>query len=106
LNKLSEEKSISIYQDTKKEVLAMKTIVLIIMLFVLTANILADIPPSPIGEKIRIELNQDYSEYQFFLCSYAVVRKANLNPPHPLRPYITVKVFNLEKKQGVKLVKM
>lgn len=72
---------------------------LIFSLFLINTT-LADIPPPPIGESIRIELTQNYPDYQFYLCSYKLEVKPNPNPPHPSRPNMVVIVpdsFQMKK---------
>lgn len=62
--------------------------------------ILGDIPPPPVAQEIRIELNQNYPDYQFYLCSYKLEVKPNPNPPHPSRPNMIVVVpdsFQMKK---------
>lgn len=73
---------------------------LLFSIIVLSINILADIPPPPVGEKIRIEVKQDYSDYQFYIASYDMKVVPNPNPPHPSRPNMVVPIpesFKLKK---------
>lgn len=70
-------------------------IVLSLIVGLLSVNIvLADIPAPPAGQEIRIELNQNYSDYQFYLCSFEIEVKLNPNPPHPSRLEMTVVLPN------------
>lgn len=73
---------------------------LIFVIVLLSINILADIPPPPVGEKIRIELKQDYTDYDFYLASYDLKVVPNPNPPHVSRPNMVVNIpesFKLRK---------
>ena len=58
----------------------------------LTNVSLADIPSPPVAQEIRIELSQNYPDYQFYFCSYKIEVKPNPNPPHPSRPNMIVGV--------------
>ncbi len=77
-----------------------RIICLIFLICLFSATLLADIPPPPIGEQIRIELTQNYPEYQFYLASFKLKVVPNPNPPHPSRPDMIVDVpdsFKLRK---------
>ena len=70
------------------------------IIFLFSFSILADIPPPPVGEQIRIELEQNYPDYQFYLASYNLKVVPNPNPPHPSRPNMVVTIpdsFKLKK---------
>lgn len=63
-------------------------------------SVSADIPPPPVAQEIRIELDKNYTDYQFYLCSYKLEVKPNPNPPHPSRPNMIVRIpdsFELKK---------
>lgn len=57
-----------------------------------TIPTLADIPAPPVAQEIRIEIDKNYSDYQFYLCSYKLEVKPNPNPPHPSRPNMIVSI--------------
>ena len=70
------------------------------IIFLFSFSILADIPPPPVGEQIRIELEKNYPDYQFYLASYNLKVVPNPNPPHPSRPNMVVSIpdtFKLKK---------
>lgn len=69
------------------------------LLFV--GSVLADIPPPPVAQEIRIEINLvSREDYQFYLVSYDLKVVPNPNPPHPSRPNMIVNVpdsFQMKK---------
>lgn len=73
----------------------------IILGLFIVSSVLADIPPPPVAQEIRIEININSSEdYQFYLCSYDLKVVPNPNPPHPSRPNMIVNVpdsFQMKK---------
>jgi hypothetical protein len=74
---------------------------LIIWLFSL--NILADVPPPPVGEQIRIELEKNYPDYQFYIASYNLKVVPNPNPPHISRPNMIVPILDSFKLKKIDL---
>ncbi|MBX7171442.1 MAG: hypothetical protein K1X72_10845 [Pyrinomonadaceae bacterium] len=79
-----------------------KVIIFSFLTVLILANIVrADIPPPPVADSIRIELNLvSRDDYQFYLCSYKLNVVPNPNPPHPSRPNMIVTVpdsFQMKK---------
>ena len=70
------------------------------IIFLFSFSILADVPPPPVGQQIRIELAKNYPDYQFYIASYNLKVVPNPNPPHPSRPNMIVTIpdtFKLKK---------
>ena len=79
----------------------MNKLLAIILGILFVSSVLADIPPPPVAQEIRIEINVNAREdYQFYLCSYDLKVVPNPNPPHPSRPNMIVNVpdsFQMKK---------
>jgi hypothetical protein len=77
--------------------------ILLSTIFLFTINILADIPPPPVGEQIRIELKQNYPDYQFYIASYDLKVVPNPNPPHISRPNMVINIPDSFKLRQIDL---
>jgi hypothetical protein len=56
-----------------------------------------------VAQEIRVELSENYPDYQFYLCSYKIKVVPNPNPPHPSRPTMIVKLPESFEQKPIEL---
>lgn len=81
----------------------MKILSVLILILSSVYFVLADIPAPPVANEIRVEIDKNYPDYQFYLCSYKLTVVPNPNPPHPSRPNMITPVLDSFEQKTIDL---